>query len=454
MTSIILSCALQLPIDTTCCARPASRRRPLRRSGFRGPAACARSPEHERGRELGLVLHVAHLHHGLRGAEADARPGIRESLAARPQSALSTKPASTPRPKHKPNPPQARPPKPSKKRPVACAIAGSGNSCPSGKVDAVATAHTLDDQAETVLAKFLRGAWTEGLSGIHPVLEFPEGRILRPLLADHPRRDRSLSPRTRTSPGAKTPRIAISHSPAIAFATNCCRCSRPGTRACASTSRRWPSWPATKKPGGRPKWLALAPQLILPGRPVRGGGRAAADGLALDVTRLASIALALQRRLLRHAAAATRRRSRFPCHRIPPRPCRSPGAPARNSNSLTVCAPSAPTANCASPHSPQRASPPTVRKLHPSMPSPSPAKWTRQPSAFASASQLSRLAPDRLHLPPNGTALLRSWKPGDRVRVRYSSRPRKVKEVLERMKVTDRAAPLGRSLNWTAASSG
>ena len=46
----------------------------------------------------------------------------------------------------------------------------------------MATAHTRDDQAETVLAKFLRGAWTEGLCGIHPVIEFPEGRILRPLL--------------------------------------------------------------------------------------------------------------------------------------------------------------------------------------------------------------------------------------------------------------------------------
>jgi tRNA(Ile)-lysidine synthase len=33
-------------------------------------------------------------------------------------------------------------------------------------------------------------------------------------------------------------------------------------------------------------------------------------------------------------------------------------------------------------------------------------------------------------------AKLRNWKPGDRVQLRYSSGPRKVKEVLERLKVT------------------
>ncbi len=40
---------------------------------------------------------------------------------------------------------------------------------------------------------------------------------------------------------------------------------------------------------------------------------------------------------------------------------------------------------------------------------------------------------------PNGAgrkAVMRSWKPGDRVHLRYSSGLRKVKEVLERMKVT------------------
>ena len=41
------------------------------------------------------------------------------------------------------------------------------------------TGHTADDQAETVVSRFLRGAGTAGLSGIRPVTE---GRIVRPLL--------------------------------------------------------------------------------------------------------------------------------------------------------------------------------------------------------------------------------------------------------------------------------
>lgn len=50
------------------------------------------------------------------------------------------------------------------------------------RLEVVATAHTADDQAETVLMKFLRGASTRGLAGIHPLLQRNGVRIVRPLL--------------------------------------------------------------------------------------------------------------------------------------------------------------------------------------------------------------------------------------------------------------------------------
>ena len=45
----------------------------------------------------------------------------------------------------------------------------------------VATAHTLDDQAETVLLRLLRGAGPDGLGGIPE--RSPDGRFVRPLLS-------------------------------------------------------------------------------------------------------------------------------------------------------------------------------------------------------------------------------------------------------------------------------
>ncbi len=49
----------------------------------------------------------------------------------------------------------------------------------------IAVGHTLNDQAESVLLRFLRGSGEEGLSGIHPVLD---NLVIRPLL-ERPRDD-------------------------------------------------------------------------------------------------------------------------------------------------------------------------------------------------------------------------------------------------------------------------
>jgi tRNA(Ile)-lysidine synthase len=58
-----------------------------------------------------------------------------------------------------------------------------------GRVNKIATAHTLDDQAETVLLRMFRGTGIRGLAGIHPRIVFSMedqgavvGEVVRPLL--------------------------------------------------------------------------------------------------------------------------------------------------------------------------------------------------------------------------------------------------------------------------------
>jgi tRNA(Ile)-lysidine synthase len=430
----------------------------------------------ERSGELGLVLHAAHLHHGLRGDEADADLAFARALAAELGLPFHETRVDVPA--------EARANAESGKAAESIEEAARRlrygwfrQLLASGEVDAVATAHTRDDQAETVLAKFLRGAWTEGLSGIHSVVEFPEGRILRPLLGatraeveaflhalgQSWREDSSNRHLTFT-------RNRIRHEllPLLETWNPQLREHLAQMAVLARDEEAW--W--------QDETARLAPQLILPGRPVRGGGRASSEDLALDLVRLAALAPPLQRRLLRYAAgklgatpdfAATETlrnlandgRAGQKCelegmhaertHRelrlsLAPVAAAAEGAPEAVPEYLApipgeieapafglrlrieLSAPAAPHQFSVSGHDSSRAA--------------SAAKSTRALAPAAECAEDSAATPMPRAGSAGQSALLRNWKPGDRVLLRYSSGPRKVKEVLERLKVTGTARAL------------
>ena len=131
---------------------------------------------------LGVVLSAVHVHHGLRGAEADADEAFVRELCERLEVPLTVErvDVAADRSAEREGFEEAA-------RELRYAV--FWELMKSGKADVVATAHTLDDQAETVMMKLLRGAWTEGIGGIAPVIERPSQRlrvgavrIVRPML--------------------------------------------------------------------------------------------------------------------------------------------------------------------------------------------------------------------------------------------------------------------------------
>lgn len=126
--------------------------------------------------ELGLVLAVAHFHHGIRGAEADADQKFVAELAHAHSLPLHT--ASADAPAH-----AALHGLSLETAARELRYAWFRKLLDDGEAGRVATGHTLDDQAETVLMRLLRGSGTRGLAGIFPRVETAgEGAIVRPLL--------------------------------------------------------------------------------------------------------------------------------------------------------------------------------------------------------------------------------------------------------------------------------
>jgi tRNA(Ile)-lysidine synthase len=257
---------------------------------------------------LGIGLSAVHVHHGLRGEEADADLEFVRSLCLRLAVPLHVHDANV-------LDRVAATGETTEEAARNLRYAVFGQLIAAGHADSVLTAHTLDDQAETVLMKLLRGAWTEGLSGIHPVvqLDVPKptpnhpsrpGKIVRPLLGVRRAELRGYLksvPQTwredSTNSDEAFTRNRLRHTvlpmlreenPAIDQAlANLAELAR-------EDEARWQS-----------ELARVLPQLLLPGKPVRGGGRAVATGeasIALEIDRLRALDPALRRRVIRAAA--------------------------------------------------------------------------------------------------------------------------------------------------------
>jgi tRNA(Ile)-lysidine synthase len=130
-------------------------------------------------KELGVVLSVIHFNHKLRGADAEADEKFVKEISAKHGLEFfcqSGDAASNAEHEHLSIEAAAR----------ALRYEYFVGLLQKGKCNRIATAHTLDDQAETVLLKLARGAGTRGLAGIYPKLVVghqADTSIVRPLLA-------------------------------------------------------------------------------------------------------------------------------------------------------------------------------------------------------------------------------------------------------------------------------
>ncbi len=126
--------------------------------------------------ELGIVLSIAHVNHKLRAGESDVDEHFVAQLAREHAIDLHLGLA-----------------------PVDAGVSGIEAAARElrygffrdlareGRVTKIVTAHTLDDQAETVLLRIFRGTGIRGLAGIHPRIVFEDagrafGEVVRPLL--------------------------------------------------------------------------------------------------------------------------------------------------------------------------------------------------------------------------------------------------------------------------------
>ncbi len=401
--------------------------------------------------ELGLVLSVLHVEHGLRGAAAARDAEFVSALAEKFSLPWEVIAVDTPKraAEQKESIEEAA-------RNLRYQVFRETLAC--GKADKIATAHTLDDQAETVLMKLLRGAWTEGLSGIHPLLRFEEtgGVCVRPLLGStraqieaymralgQPWREDETNDsllHTRNRVRHELLPILREYNPQIAETL---------ARMAANARSEEEHWKA--------ELARLLPQLLLPGKPVRGGGRSVPTGpetaaVALELKRLQALDPGLRRRVLRAAAGKCGATLDFEAtERLLSMVESKPSAASQDRSAKRLELPGGVRVERSARElqferrSPETKPSPTTMAYELLVPGTveAPAFRARYTATIESAGESvggvegnPRSQNRDLRHPVAAqwpSACVRAWEPGDRVELAYSHGPKRVKEVLQRM---------------------
>jgi tRNA(Ile)-lysidine synthase len=124
-----------------------------------------------------LSLHVAHLHHGLRGSDADGEAEFVQAVADEWGLPCSTERVDVPglAGEHKLSLEEAA---------RRARYAFLGQVAAREGANAIAVGHNADDQAETILMHFIRGSGLAGLRGMLPRTSLEEYRLLQPPAAN------------------------------------------------------------------------------------------------------------------------------------------------------------------------------------------------------------------------------------------------------------------------------
>jgi tRNA(Ile)-lysidine synthase len=262
---------------------------------------------------LGIGLSAVHINHNLRGEESNADQQFVEDLCISLDIPLHLHQANVPariaETRADGNPETIEEAARNARYDFFATLLASGHA------DSILTAHTLDDQAETVLMKLLRGAWTEGLSAIHPILTLPKGKILRPFLQTRRAEIESFLNQS------NQPWREDSTNTDTAFTRNKIRHELlPQLRAYNPSIEQTLANLAELAREEELRWQTelnrILPQLLLPGKPVRGGGRAVSttpgqSAISIELDRLRTLDPALRRRVLRAAARQLEARLSF-----------------------------------------------------------------------------------------------------------------------------------------------